>query len=279
MTAVAAAGVGAVAVFGATAGSVPAASSLAMAGGARQQSSSLHTTSALFDWVDGLRWPGAGAQSGSRDGSASTLTKTAHALAQRASTHSAGATRVATHPAAAKPPVVHAHAAPSKPAQPAHPAAPAPPPKPFLFYDSVDPASIPADQQVATYADGGYAVSPSAVAGRGHVLWIDTNGSDPSAAVLDVEPGCANPWQAAPWVEAKLNADRDDVAILYTFIDDWQAVRDSVATLPQWMQSRVRYWIADPTGVPHVVPGANATQWYWGNSYDISTANPGFESS
>ena len=42
------------------------------------------------------------------------------------------------------------------------------------------------------------------------------------------------------------------------------------------MQSKVRYWIADPTGVPHVVAGASATQWYWGNSYDITTANPNF---
>jgi hypothetical protein len=44
------------------------------------------------------------------------------------------------------------------------------------------------------------------------------------------------------------------------------------------MQSKVRYWIADPTGVAHVVHGSNATQWYWGQNYDITTANPGFES-
>ena len=42
-------------------------------------------------------------------------------------------------------------------------------------------------------------------------------------------------------------------------------------------QSHVRYWIADPTGVPHVVPGSSATQWYWGSSYDITTANPNFQ--
>uniref|UniRef100_UPI0026398F16 hypothetical protein n=1 Tax=Trebonia sp. TaxID=2767075 RepID=UPI0026398F16 len=92
------------------------------------------------------------------------------------------------------------------------------------------------------------------------------------------EPGDATPWQAAGWIEAKLSADHNTVAIIYTMIDDWQAVKDSVAGLPQWMQARVRYWIADPTGVPHVLPGSNATQWYWGNNYDISTADPGFES-
>jgi hypothetical protein len=41
------------------------------------------------------------------------------------------------------------------------------------------------------------------------------------------------------------------------------------------MQHQVRWWIADPTGTPHIVPGADATQWYWGHSYDITTARPG----
>ena len=42
------------------------------------------------------------------------------------------------------------------------------------------------------------------------------------------------------------------------------------------MQAHVKYWIADPTGTPHIVPGASATQWFWGSSYDISQAQPGF---
>jgi hypothetical protein len=40
------------------------------------------------------------------------------------------------------------------------------------------------------------------------------------------------------------------------------------------MQDSVRYWIADPTGVEHNVPGADATQWFWGKHIDISKANP-----
>ena len=76
-----------------------------------------------------------------------------------------------------------------------------------------------------------------------------------------------------------LTAYPNSVAIVYTMLSDWQAVQDSVGGLPSWMQSHVRYWIADPTGVPHVVPGSSATQWYWGSSYDISTANPNFSSS
>jgi len=155
----------------------------------------------------------------------------------------------------------------------ARPAAPA---GPYRIYDSVTPSSIPAHAPVATYADGGYAVSPSQVAGRGHVLWIDTNGSDPRASALDVEPGDATPSMAASWAWHKLHAAANSVAIIYTMRSEWPAAQAAVHTLPPQMQSHVRWWIADPTGVPHIVPGASATQWYWGPNYDITTASPGF---
>jgi hypothetical protein len=190
--------------------------------------------------------------------------------------HAAPAHAAAAHAAPAP-----AHAAAVRQARhaaPAHTAqAQAAPARPYLIYDSVSPSAIPAGQQVATYADGNYAASPSSIAGRGNVLWIDTNGSDPAANALDVEPGDATPAGAAMWVGAKLNANHAATAIVYTMISDWQSVKDDIAGLPGWMQSHVRYWIADPTGVPHVVPGSNATQWYWGANYDITTANPGFQ--
>jgi hypothetical protein len=143
-------------------------------------------------------------------------------------------------------------------------------------YDSVTPSQIPAGAPVATYADGGYAVNPANVASRPHVTWIDTNGSDPRAAALDVEPGDATPQMAAQWVAQKLhNAAPGQVAIVYTMQSEWAAAKAAVATLPPAMQHQVRWWIADPTGVPHIVPGADATQWYWGQNFDISTAAPG----
>jgi hypothetical protein len=145
------------------------------------------------------------------------------------------------------------------------------------MYDSVLPSALPSGQPAAVYADGPYAASASQVAGHSSLLWIDTNGSDPSANVLDVEPGDATPAGAAQWVDARLSAYPTSVAIVYTMLSDWQAVQDNVAGLPAWMQSHVQYWIADPTGVPHVVPGSSATQWYWGSTYDISTANPNFD--
>jgi hypothetical protein len=179
-------------------------------------------------------------------------------------------------PAHAAPAPAHAAAAPAH-AAPARPAQPPAPAKPYLIYDSVTPSSIPAGQPVATYSNGSYAASPSAVSGRGNVLWIDTNGSDPGANALDVEPGDATPAGAAQWVFAKMRIDHGATAIVYTMISDWVSVKTDIGTLPAWMQPHVRYWIADPTGVPHVLPGASATQWYWGNNYDITTANPGFQ--
>lgn len=128
---------------------------------------------------------------------------------------------------------------------------------------------------IATYATGGYAVPAAQVAGR-QVLWIDTRGTDPAAAALDVEPGDATPSVAAQWAWHKLRATPGSVARIYTMISEWPAVKAAIGGLPQRMRTHVRYWIADPTGVPHIVPGASATQWYWGKHYDISTAKPGF---
>jgi hypothetical protein len=168
------------------------------------------------------------------------------------------------HPAAA------AHAAPRRHAAPATPA------KPFLVYDSVTPQTIPGNPVVATYADGPNPDTPAMVAGRTNVIWISITGLDPNASALDIEPGCASPSQAASWVSSRLRIHPHGVAILYTMISDWGAVQANVASLPAWMQSHIRWWIADPTGTPHIVPGSQATQWYWGPNYDISTALPGF---
>ena len=146
----------------------------------------------------------------------------------------------------------------------------------YTFYDSINPSQIPAGRQVATYADGQYAVSRSQVSDPGNVIWIDVSGNDANANALDVEPGDATPAQAAGWVDHRLTAHPGAVAIIYTMRSDWAAAQAAVDTLPAQMRASVRWWIADPTGQPHIVPGAQATQWYWGSSYDISTAEPGF---
>jgi hypothetical protein len=183
------------------------------------------------------------------------------------------------------------HTAPTVKAAPANAPAPAPAPKPAsvqatpaaapapqptTIYDSVTPSSIPAGAKAAVYSNGSYAASPSQVAGHANTLWIDTSGSNPKANALDVEPGDATPQQAGTWVQQKLTATPNQTAIVYTMISQWDATKQAISALPSQMQSHVKWWIADPTGVNHVVPGSDATQWYWGQNYDITTANPGF---
>jgi hypothetical protein len=202
--------------------------------------------------------------------------------------HQIAATPAATKPAAAQPkatkpqptkPQPAKQAAVKKPAAKPHPAkpkAPAGPTRPYRVYDSVLPTAIPAGEVAAVYATGGYAASAATVAGHRSVVWIDTRGTDPEANALDVEPGDATPYIAGQWVKQRLSKHPNAVAIVYTMRSEWQQVKDNVAQLPGWMQSKVRYWIADPTGYDHIVPGSDATQWYWGSTYDITTASPNF---
>jgi len=148
--------------------------------------------------------------------------------------------------------------------------------KPYQMYDSTTPSAIPGHQIAAGYATGSYAASPSQFAGQRKVLWIDTTGSDTKAAALDVEPGDATPTTAAAWAQARLAHNPHAIARIYTMRSEWPATKAAVKALPSGMQARVRWWIADPTGIPHIVPGSAATQWYWGHSYDISTVTPRF---
>lgn len=166
------------------------------------------------------------------------------------------------------------HGASKHGAAPAHHKAPAR--KPYLIYDSVTPSALPRHNAAATYATGNYAASPSEVAGHKTVMWIDVTGYDHSASVLDVEPGDATPSMAATWAWHRLHDNPKALARIYTMRSQWPAVKAAIGHLSANMRSHVRYWIADPTGSPHIVPGSDATQWYWGKSYDISTATPRF---
>jgi hypothetical protein len=226
--------------------------------------------------------------SGARDGASGAASSVARSAAAKAAAAKAAAAKaaaakaVAVRAAAAKAAAarheaaVHQNRAAAAHEPPRRHAAAATPAKPFLVYDSVTPEAIPGNPVIATYADGPNPDSPAMVAGRGKVIWISITGLDPNASALDIEPGCASPSQAASWVSSRLRVHPHGVAILYTMISDWSAVQANVASLPSWMKSHIRWWIADPTGTPHIVPGSQATQWYWGPNYDISTALPGF---
>lgn len=172
----------------------------------------------------------------------------------------------AHHQAASHRPVHHAAA--HRPHRLSHP---------WRMYDSVTPAAIPDRQAAAVYSTGRYFATPGQLGRLGHAIWIDVTGYDYAASALDVEPGDATPAQAAAWAYHRLRAHPHSVARIYTMQSEWGAVKGAVAgLLPGWMRARVHYWIADPTGVPHILPGSAATQWYWGQNYDISSANPGF---
>jgi len=150
------------------------------------------------------------------------------------------------------------------------------PTRPYRIYDSVTPSAMAGHEHVATYATGNYAASPAQVAGHRSVMWIDVTGYDHAASVLDVEPGDASPSLAGSWAWHRLHEHPRALARIYTMRSMWPAVQAAVAKLPASMRAHVRYWIADPTGTPHIVPGADATQWYWGSSVDISSATPRF---
>jgi hypothetical protein len=289
-----AAAAGMLGVAGASIGSAPmahAAGNINTTADTMSQASSSHSNTSALDEVLGVhthatlpaKQQPAPSHTSPRLTAVPTPAKAAPAkAAAKAAPAKAAAAKAAPEKAApaAKP---AAKAAPAKAAPAAKPAVqhkaaqPTGPTKPYTIYDSVTPSSIPASQPAAVYADGAYAASSSQVSGHHSVLWIDTNGSDPNANALDVEPGDATPASAASWVQARLSAQPHSIAVIYTMRSDWSAVQDAVGGLPSWEQSHVRYWIADPTGVPHVVPGSSATQWYWGSSYDISTANPNFQ--
>lgn len=170
----------------------------------------------------------------------------------------------------------HAAAPAAKQAPKAHTSPRSAPATNYLMYDSVLPSALPANQVVATYQAGGYAVSPSQVVGHKSVLWIDTTGYDYNASILDIEPGAAPLSSVEQWVWHRLHAHPTAVARLYSSQAEWPAVQAAVAPLPASMRSQIRWWIADPTGTPHLVPGSDATQWYWGSTYDISTVTPRF---
>ena len=283
-----AAAAGMLGVAGASIGSAPSAHAMGnieTTANTASQGSSSHSNASALDEVLGHASATLPAKQQPAAGHAATpRLQAASAPAKAAAVKPAKPAAAVRHAAAVKPAVAakpaHAKLARSaaKPRPAAHPKAARPtgPTKPYVVYDSVTPGSLPASQPAAVYADGAYAASSSQVAGHHSVLWIDTNGSDPNANALDVEPGDATPAGSAQWVQAHLSKQPHSVAIIYTMRSDWSAVQGAVAGLPSWEQSHVRYWIADPTGVPHVVPGSSATQWYWGSSYDTSTANPNF---
>lgn len=145
------------------------------------------------------------------------------------------------------------------------------PDKPYHMWDATTPGNLPAGKPAAVYSNGAFAATHSQV--RGHtVLWIDVTGGNPDANVLDVEKGDAPSGSAAGWVQARTDRHPNSTAIIYSSVSSWKGVKENVSHLPDHVKSHVRYWIAQPTGKDHLVPGSDATQWNWSQGTDESTA-------
>ena len=146
------------------------------------------------------------------------------------------------------------------------------------MFDSTTPGSIPKNAEiVAGYVGGAWPTYGSLAGlfpGAIHVS-IAANATE-VAEVLDVETGDATPAEVPAWLE-KVRATGIDPTI-YCNLSTWPEVR------LQCQRENVpepHYWIADPTGVDHVVPGSVATQWAWPahgspGHYDISTTIAGW---
>ena len=152
----------------------------------------------------------------------------------------------------------------------------------FRFYDSANgPSAIPEGSRMAIYANGAYAASPRPgdFNGHGNPLWIDVVGNNPNANAVDSEPGDASPLAAAGWAKQRLRIHPNEQAIIYTMKSWWGEAKASVnKCVPPQKRGHVKWWIADPTGRKHIVPGSDATQWAWGKSVDTNEAIDGFGS-
>lgn len=79
-----------------------------------------------------------------------------------------------------------------------------------------------------------------------------------------------SPADVPAWVGRRHADHPGSLCRVYCNLSTWPAVKAEVAKLSEELRALVRYWIADPTGVQHQVPGADATQWYFGDGYDLS---------
>jgi hypothetical protein len=148
------------------------------------------------------------------------------------------------------------------------------------FYDSA-PGIFPAGTtEVALYHNGLYAFPKSQVKPSWRVRWIDVFGDAPAAcSILDIETGDASSGSIRAWCDARDTVIQNSRFRLYCNLSTWPEVRSVVRSeLTADQRLRVRYWIANPTGIPHLVPGSSATQYLWGAEWDESLYNNTWES-
>lgn len=150
------------------------------------------------------------------------------------------------------------------------------------MYDSTDCNAIPTDVvAVAGYIDGALYTWPETCWNRWdsqktRILRISVWGPWNEGDILDIETGDATPAQAGPWATNRI---QNGVVhpICYCSVSNLSKV---IASLNKsGVRSQCYLWVADPTGVPHIYPGSDATQYGWngtGGNYDLSLCQPWF---
>jgi len=147
------------------------------------------------------------------------------------------------------------------------------------MYDAVDVAAIPKDATiVAGYVDGNWPTYGALVkafpnAQRVSITTIGVIG----AMVGDCETGDLTPQTAAEWAKARLQTGRRPC--IYYARSNAQAVGAALAAVGVAVGD-VDFWVADWTGVAHLVPGSVATQYSdprtSGGNFDISETIEGW---
>ena len=151
-------------------------------------------------------------------------------------------------------------------------------PQPFRMWDSIEPALIPANAvAVAGYVGGHWPTFPDLLQRFPHAAHLSIAVSArEDAHCLDVEVGDAVPDEAPGWLRRQWERGVKR-PWLYANASTWAAMapilRESAVKRGQY-----RVWVADPTGVPHIVEGSDATQYDWhalGRNLDVSLCLPG----
>lgn len=151
-----------------------------------------------------------------------------------------------------------------------------------VMYDSVEWQLIPHNAlYLAVYGNGDFAVDTGEVAAtfpKARIYIIDVKGTDPGASIKDVETGDIHPENIHEAVNMRLDAHPDALCRVYVNLDNWAATKANIRTnVTAERQQQVRWWVANPTGLAHFVPGSNATQYRWGEQFDTSLIGRNFE--
>lgn len=149
------------------------------------------------------------------------------------------------------------------------------------MYDSTRPWLIPnSAQYIAIYYNGAYAADRAKVQAqypRARIFTIDVLGTAAAqCGIADVETGDMTPADVPGWVDERLAAGPNFLARLYSNLSTWPAVKAEVAKLSAAARQHVVYFVANPTGAPHIVPGSDGTQYEWGSEWDASEIDERF---